>query len=269
MGINHRQNSRSCRTDVRVHVCTPHHVVHARTRARACDRSRPLSRRPTDRRRGDFKRTWLVRGRGGGRRGGRKGRIADLSNAICSFPLQAMPPAVLRVRISTSFFFSSLYIYIYFPFSLSLFSVVSSDARGGLLHGRGGNTYLRGRPRLLPAGGHGAPAVFPTGKSAAIFHYPTRQCICLLCPPAPPTLPARPAPTRKSVVPLPVRSDTGRPHLAGHDNVFIIHRIIWRVGGNQVGRYYAPTIGCVESVIYRRARQKEVWPGRVSPPTFR
>jgi len=49
---------------VRVHVCT--HVVYARTRARACDRSRPFSRRPTDRRRGDFKRTRLAeRGVGG------------------------------------------------------------------------------------------------------------------------------------------------------------------------------------------------------------
>jgi len=55
----------------------------------------------------------------GGRRTRRKRRrIADLSNAICSSPLRSMPPAVLRVRISTSYFY--IYIYIFFSFLLSL-----------------------------------------------------------------------------------------------------------------------------------------------------
>ncbi|EZA51814.1 hypothetical protein X777_09571, partial [Ooceraea biroi] len=71
-------------------------------------------------------------------------------------------------------------------------------------------TRTCGRPRLR-AGDYGTPAVFPTGKSAAIFHYPTRQCICLFRPPR------------------------------------------WRKSG---GTVLCATIGCVESVIYRRAAQK-------------
>jgi len=83
-----------------------------------------------------------------------------------------------------------------------------------------------GRPQLR-AGGHGAPAVFPTGKSAAIFHYPTRQCICLFRPPPAILLLPRGRPnSRKSVVPLPVLRHGRAPHFAGHDNVFIIHWII-------------------------------------------
>lgn len=50
-------------------------------------------------------------------------------------------------------------------------------------------------------------------------------------------------------------TDEGRRTPFDHDNVFIIHRIIRRVGGNQVGRYYA-SIGRVESVIYRHVGQK-------------
>lgn len=109
----------------------------------------------------------------------------------------------------------------------------------------------------LRASDHSAPAVFPAGKSTAIFHYPTRQCICLFHPPRrDPSLPAIHSPFRtleKSVALLPVlRHGRGPLH---HDNVFIIHRIIRRVGGNQVGWYYAP-IGRVESVIYRYVGQK-------------
>lgn len=69
--------------------------------------------------------------------------------------------------------------------------------------------------------------------------------------PLPSTLPFRTL--EKSVALLPVlRHGRGPLH---HDNVFIIHRIIRRVGGNQVGWYYAP-IGRVESVIYRHVGQK-------------
>ncbi|KZC07532.1 hypothetical protein WN55_08303 [Dufourea novaeangliae] len=41
----------------------------------------------------------------------------------------------------------------------------------------GTETYLIPGP-ACSHGGTGAPTVFPTGKSAAIFHCPTRQCIC-------------------------------------------------------------------------------------------
>jgi len=169
-----------------------------------------------------------------------------------------------------------IYIYIYFFFfpslSLSLsvtlchalfFSVVSSDAPG-ISYGRGGNTYLRGCPRLAPR--MARQQFSPPGNLQQFFI--TRRDNVFACSVLLP-LPPSPTPRHEKVSCLPVRSDTGRPHLAGHDNVFIIHRIIRRVGGNQVGRYYAPTIGCVESVIYRRAGQKEVWPGRVSSATFR
>lgn len=49
-------------------------------------------------------------------------------------------------------------------------------------------------------------------------------CSVLLPPPHPVVLP-RPN-SRKSVVPLPVLRHGWAPHFAGHDNVFIIHRII-------------------------------------------
>lgn len=72
--------------------------------------------------------------------------------------------------------------------------------------------------------------------------------------PVPSILPFRTL--EKSVAFLPVlRHGRGPLHFVDHDNVFIIHRIIRRVGGNQVGRYYAP-IGRVESVIYRHVGQK-------------
>jgi hypothetical protein len=170
--------------------------------------------------------------------------------------------------------FIYIYIYIFFFPSLSLslsvtlchalfFSVVSSDAPG-ISYGRGGNTYLRGCPRLAPR--MARQQFSPPGNLQQFFI--TRRDNVFACSVLLP-LPPSPTPRHEKVSCLPVRSDTGRPHLAGHDNVFIIHRIIRRVGGNQVGRYYAPTIGCVESVIYRRAGQKEVWPGRVSSATFR
>lgn len=86
-------------------------------------------------------------------------------SAICSLPHPTFTSSsVPCVRIFT-------FLYINF-FLLDIHAKVSY----GMV------TRSCGRPQLR-AGGHGAPAVFPIGKSAAIFHYPTRQCICLFRPP--------------------------------------------------------------------------------------
>ncbi|KOC67503.1 hypothetical protein WH47_10955 [Habropoda laboriosa] len=97
--------------------------------------------------------------------------------------------------------------------------------------------------RAVTRYGPGAPAVFPTGKSAAIFHCPTRQCICLLQPSSSSLLVLLSIPTprlhrRKSVPPpCPTVSCALTPATR------------CRKSGGMVLR---DTVGHVEPVIYRR-----------------
>jgi len=91
--------------------------------------------------------------------------LPDLSGVIYTIPSPLLSPPLH----SHFYFFSYIFLYI-FSFFYSIHVVVS--------HRR----VTCGCPRLR-ASDHSAPAVFPTGKSAAIFHYPTRQCICLFHPP--------------------------------------------------------------------------------------
>ncbi|TGZ36176.1 Uncharacterized protein DBV15_07257 [Temnothorax longispinosus] len=112
-----------------------------------------------------------------------------------------------------------------------------------------------GRPQLR-AGGHGAPAVFPTGKSAAIFHYPTRQCICLFRPPAASSsFPATTPNSRKSVVPLPGASTRTSLAMIMFSLFTGLYGTRWRKSG---GTVLCATIGCIESVIYRHADRKKL-----------
>lgn len=122
----------------------------------------------------------------------------------------------------------------------------------------------RPQPGRACSYGTGAPAVFPTGKSAAIFHCPTRQCICLLHTPSTHSIYSTPYPLRRhrrKSVPPPCAATSALTaawaHFVGRDNVFIIHRIIRRVAGNQVGRLYAtPTATSNRDILARLYREK-------------
>ncbi|KYM97441.1 hypothetical protein ALC62_11733 [Cyphomyrmex costatus] len=116
-----------------------------------------------------------------------------------------------------------------------------------------------GRPQLR-ASGHGAPAVFPTGKSAAIFHYPTRQCICLFRPPpACSSYPPAAALTLEKVSCRYLCFDTGERRTSLAMIMFSLFTGLygarWRKSG---GTVLCATIGCIESMIYRHAERKKL-----------
>lgn len=158
---------------------------------------------------------------------GRDRGLADLSHRYL-FALSSHFDLLLLRSLRSHFHF---FIFIIFFFFRSIRARVSY----GMV------TRSCGRPQLR-AGGHGAPAVFPTGKSAAIFHYPTRQCICLFRPPAASTSFPAAALTLEKVSCRYLCFDTGERRTSLAMIMFSLFTGLygarWRKSGGT--RYYAP-----------------------------
>lgn len=156
---------------------------------------------------------------------GRDRRLADLSQRY----LFALSYFYLLLRSLRSHFHS---FYIFFCFFRSIHARVFY----GMV------TRSCGRPRLR-AWQPWRTSSFPHREICSNFSLPdaTMYLPVPSSSPASSSFHATAPDSRKSVVPLPVLRHGWAPHFVGHDNVFIIHRIIRaRVGRNQVGRYYAP-----------------------------